>query len=106
MAAEIVSAPLPPAPTASVPSVQGLDAQAVNAAQQQVATSGVVRVMDAPPDMVDLLNKHNAYRANHSTPALIWDSTVAIGAQEWATNHNYGTYHTVSINAEHGQLTG
>ena len=36
-------------------------------------------------DMTTMLQAHNAYRALHGTPALTWSSSLAKGAQDWAS---------------------
>lgn len=93
VAAGAVPAPLQPAPKVVVSSVQGLDAQAAKVAQQQVATSSADVT---PADMTDILNRHNYYRANHTSPALTWNNTLAAGAVSWVADCQFSTYRTQS----------
>ena len=72
-------APPPPAPTTTTPEVKE-----PTSAPPQPTTTTQPDTGSKPPPTVNLgsyeqtmLDQHNVHRANHSAPALTWDSTLA-----------------------------
>lgn len=42
------------------------------------------------PEMQGLLAQHNAYRAKHGSPPLVWSDVIAADAGEWISQCKYG----------------
>jgi hypothetical protein len=56
---------------------------------QRCLKCGVAPECSGDPGLADentlILKAHNAYRAQHGTPALTWSKDLALGAQQWAS---------------------
>ncbi len=68
--------------TPAEPTPEGEGAAQAQPTQAAPAADAAAGISDA--DKTALLNKHNEWRARYKMPPLVWDTTVATVAQEWA----------------------
>lgn len=91
--APAATTPTPEAPAATTPAYEAPAATTpvVSAAPAPAATSAAASAAaKAPTDYAQtVVDHHNAHRANHSAPALVWDAGLAATALKIAQSCNY-----------------